>query len=84
MWNRSFIQAAPSPPSEAGGEGGQIRHVRGKTVPGLYALSPAERGEASANVPSSAQARLALPGKVNYFIGNDPNKWRTHIPTYAR
>ncbi len=21
-------------------------------------------------------------GKVNYFIGNDPNKWRTNIPTY--
>ena len=25
-----------------------------------------------------------LPGKVNYFIGNDPNKWRTNIPTYAK
>ncbi len=25
-----------------------------------------------------------LPGKVNYFIGNDPKKWRKDIPTYAR
>jgi hypothetical protein len=25
-----------------------------------------------------------LPGKVNYFIGNDPTQWRTNIPTYAR
>ncbi len=25
-----------------------------------------------------------LPGKVNYFIGNDPAKWRTGVPTYAR
>src|SRR6266851_502774 len=25
-----------------------------------------------------------LPGKVNYFIGNDPKKWRTNVPTYAR
>ena len=25
-----------------------------------------------------------LPGKVNYFIGNDPKKWRTNIPTYAK
>lgn len=25
-----------------------------------------------------------LPGKVNYFIGNDPKKWRTNIPTYKR
>ena len=25
-----------------------------------------------------------LPGKTNYFIGNDPSKWRTNIPTYAQ
>ena len=25
-----------------------------------------------------------LPGKVNYFIGNDPGKWRRNIPTYQR
>jgi hypothetical protein len=24
-----------------------------------------------------------LPGKANYFIGNDPAKWRTNISTYA-
>ncbi len=25
-----------------------------------------------------------LPGKAHYFLGNDPQKWRTNIPTYAR
>jgi len=25
-----------------------------------------------------------LPGKSNYFIGNDPKKWRTNIATYAK
>ncbi len=25
-----------------------------------------------------------LPGKSNYFIGNDPAKWHTDIPNYAR
>lgn len=25
-----------------------------------------------------------LPGTVNYFIGNDPRRWHTNIPTYAR
>jgi hypothetical protein len=25
-----------------------------------------------------------LPGKVNYFIGNDPTKWRTNVPTYTK
>lgn len=24
------------------------------------------------------------PGKVNHFIGNDPTKWRTHVPLYAK
>jgi hypothetical protein len=25
-----------------------------------------------------------LPGKSNYFLGNDPSKWRTNVPTYAK
>jgi hypothetical protein len=25
-----------------------------------------------------------LPGKSNYFFGNDPKKWHTNVPTYAR
>jgi len=25
-----------------------------------------------------------LPGKSNYFIGNDPMKWRTDVPNYAK
>jgi uncharacterized protein (TIGR03437 family) len=25
-----------------------------------------------------------LPGKSNYFIGNDPSKWRTNVPNYAK
>ena len=25
-----------------------------------------------------------LPGKSNYLIGNDPKKWRTNVPNYAR
>jgi hypothetical protein len=24
------------------------------------------------------------PGKVNYFIGNDPSQWHTNVPTYAK
>jgi hypothetical protein len=24
-----------------------------------------------------------LPGVANYLVGNDPSRWRTHIPTYA-
>ena len=25
-----------------------------------------------------------LPGNANYFIGNDPSKWRTGVPTYSK
>ncbi|MBF0458213.1 MAG: SBBP repeat-containing protein [Nitrospirae bacterium] len=25
-----------------------------------------------------------LPGKSSYFIGNDPEKWRTNVPTYKK
>ncbi|MGH6628592.1 MAG: hypothetical protein ACREB3_02545 [Burkholderiales bacterium] len=26
----------------------------------------------------------ALPGKSNYFLGNDPKKWRTNVANYAK
>ncbi|TLY39787.1 MAG: hypothetical protein E6K61_08810, partial [Nitrospirae bacterium] len=26
----------------------------------------------------------ALPGTVNYFVGHDPAKWQTHVPTFAK
>jgi hypothetical protein len=25
-----------------------------------------------------------LPGKSNYFIGNDPKKWRSNVPGFAK
>lgn len=37
---------------------------------------------------ANANAQIAgmdqLPGKSNYFIGNDPKKWHTDVPSYAR
>jgi hypothetical protein len=39
-------------------------------------------------VGGNAQGRVVgldeLPGRSNYFIGNDPKKWRTNVPSYAR
>ena len=36
---------------------------------------------------ANAQAVVAgmdgLPGKSNYFVGSDPSRWRTNVPTYA-
>jgi len=37
-----------------------------------------------ANRRSPATAQENLPGATNYLIGNDPAKWRSGVPTYAR
>jgi len=35
-----------------------------------------------ANQKASATGMEALPGTSNYFLGDDPAKWRSNIPTY--
>jgi hypothetical protein len=37
-----------------------------------------------ANPQAQIEGMDQLPGKTNYFIGNDPKKWHTGVPTYAR
>lgn len=39
---------------------------------------------AGANPATRAQGFEELPCRSNYFIGNDPRKWRTDIPNYAK
>jgi len=58
--------------------------------------SPAPRDPSGPNLEflemklagSNPQARMSatnlLPGKSNYFIGNDSSKWRTGVPHFAR
>ncbi|MBV9266816.1 MAG: SBBP repeat-containing protein [Acidobacteriaceae bacterium] len=36
------------------------------------------------NPTNHSQGLEPLPGKSNYFIGNDPSHWRTNIPNYGR
>jgi hypothetical protein len=36
-----------------------------------------------ANTAAEVAGTDELPGKSNYFAGNDPGKWRTSIPTYS-
>ena len=38
----------------------------------------------AANPSPSVIGLEELPGKSNYFVGNDSRKWRIDIPTYAR
>src|SRR5437667_55333 len=59
-------------------------------------ISPVTSGDEPA-IPSVLRMKLVganpsarvvgldeLPGKSNYFIGNDPKKWRTNVPNYAK
>jgi hypothetical protein len=37
-----------------------------------------------ANVAATVTGGDPLPGHANYFLGNDPKKWHTNVPTYAQ
>ena len=37
-----------------------------------------------ANSAPAVAGLIELPGITNYFIGNDPNKWHTNVPSYAK
>src|SRR5438046_3860535 len=37
-----------------------------------------------ANLSPDVVGLEELPGKTNYFSGNDPNKWRTNVSTFAK
>lgn len=39
---------------------------------------------AGASRRPSIRANEPLPGRVNYFLGNDPSRWRTDISTFAK
>jgi len=39
---------------------------------------------AGGNSGAKVSASDLLPGKSNYFLGNDPNKWHSDVPHYAR
>ena len=37
-----------------------------------------------ANAAPEVEGQDELPGKVNYFFGDDPEKWRRNVPTYRK
>ena len=47
-------------------------------------ITPVRLHLVGANSGSRITGINPLQGKVNYFIGNDPKKWRTDVRTYAR
>ena len=55
---------------------GEAEKVREGTVLRLKMLG--------ANATPQVEGQEELPGRVNYFIGNNPEKWRRNIRTYKR
>jgi uncharacterized protein (TIGR03437 family) len=51
---------------------------------GRGAPSVIQAAFSGANTTAEAVLEDALPGHVNYIIGNQPDKWITDIPTYGR
>jgi hypothetical protein len=39
---------------------------------------------ARANPNARVEGQDQLPGAANYFLGNDPAKWRANVPTYSK
>jgi hypothetical protein len=53
-----------------------LRAVRRRTALRLELLG--------ANPSPQVDGERALPGTTNYFIGKDPSRWRSKVPTYAQ
>jgi len=74
------VAPAPKPDPNGRGRPGHSRDVL--TAPPVSPAVVRVRFE-DANPTPEVRGIERLPGIVNYFIGNDPTKWRTNLPTYA-
>ncbi len=69
-----------------------IRHQPTPTQNGLDIIVERTKTETTvmrmklvgANSSPEVQGMGELPGKANYFIGNDPSRWRTDVPTFRK
>ena len=86
------------PEYRARGQGYGLFLMPGKAVMAL-SKSPPRHADQTAAMPKAVAISMQLvggnrsgrlegaeplPGKANYFIGNDPRQWRTDVPTYAK
>lgn len=65
-----------------GGKGATAKRSNGESADSLPAVLRMQL--TGANPQPQAEGLGELPGKTNYFIGNDHTQWRTNVPTYAK
>jgi hypothetical protein len=75
--------ALPSPLLPVTLDADSLADIRVETPPEPSATALCMR-LVGANAHVAATGMDELPGKSNYFIGNNPKKWRTNVPTYAK
>ncbi|MGH9784500.1 MAG: SBBP repeat-containing protein, partial [Terriglobia bacterium] len=72
-------------PAEAGSAGSQTVPRAVKTAAPSSNRSAVLRMKLlGANPAPQATGLEELPGKSNYFLGNDPKQWRTNVPNYGK
>jgi hypothetical protein len=82
----NYGQVDPAVTYLARGDGYTLFLTADEAVLALTASAPAVlRWRLVAADPAAAAAgQDGLPGRVHYYLGNDPAAWRTDVPTYAR
>src|SRR5437773_510939 len=80
--------------SKAKGVGSQKDKSRQRSAVSRQLQKPTDHGPRTtdvlrmkllgANQAAKVTALEELPGKSNYFIGNDPKRWRANVPNYAK
>lgn len=69
-----------SAPASAGGRDALLGGGRRPSRPGAVVRMQLVGSDLAAR----AEVDALLPGKVNYLIGNDPNRWQRGIPTFGK
>jgi hypothetical protein len=72
--------SAGGPIGKPGPNGSPNSQVQQPTVDAIPVRMKLEGANPHARVEGVEQ----LPGRMNYFVGKDPGKWRSGIPTYAQ
>ena len=71
LWGAALLDAEPAPAPTLQGKSQTTGAVLRMELEG-------------ANPGARITGADALPGKSNYFIGNDPKEWHLNVPTYAK
>lgn len=58
--------------------------LKSRAAGGRHRLKVLRMGMVGASPDAPLNGLSALPGRRNYYIGSDPSRWRTGIPTYGQ